>query len=440
MAHGNKLDSESVKAPGAKWGGLAIGLIVVGAGVIFGGFSMSKAGHGLHSYLTSFMFYLSIALGGLFFVMLQHLTRAGWSVVVRRLAEGFMKNVLVMLVLFAPIFMNIDKIYAWADSGSHGEAHAESSDTAHAGGEAHLTTGRIDTIDDEKLQHHLEHVLHHKHKYLEAGFFKIRVGIYFLVWIVLALFMWKNSVAQDSHGEAATTIKMGKVSAGAMPFFALSLTFASFDWMMSLDYAWFSTIFGVIYFASGFIGLMACLIISSFFLQKRGYLKGAVTTEHYHDMGKFMFAFIIFWAYVSFSQFILIRYPNIPEETIWYLHRWQHEDGSLGWKNWSIAIPVIHFILPFILLMSRHVKRNKVTCMIMAVWMLVASYFHFYWVIMPTLTFPSVTDPAFGFNDVLIAVGMGLIFFGGFLFNLKNVNLVPVKDPRLDESLNFTNY
>jgi hypothetical protein len=445
MAHGNKLDLESVKAPGSKWAGLAIGLFVIGAGVIFGGFQMGETAHGLHSYLTSYMFYLSIALGGLFFVLLQHLTRAGWSVVVRRLAEGFMKNLILMLVLFAPIFMNIDKIYAWADAGHAAHAETDSThknteaDTAHKGGEAEAHYGRLDTIKDEKTKKHLHHVLEHKKGFLEKGFFSVRVGIYFFIWIGLALYMFKNSVAQDSHGEAATTIKMGKLSAGAMPFFALSLTFAAFDWMMSLDYGWFSTIFGVIYFASGFIGILASMIIASFLLQKRGYLKGAVTVEHYHDMGKFMFAFIIFWAYVSFSQYILIRYPNIPEETIWFLHRWEL-DGGTGWKNWSIALPLFHFVLPFLLLMSRHVKRNKVTCVLMACWMLVASYLHFYWLIMPTLHFPSTTIPHFGLQDVLIAVGMGLIFIGGFLFNLKNVNLVPVRDPRLQESLDFTNF
>ena len=438
MAHGNKLDIESVKAPGAKWGGLSIGLLVVGIAVSIGGIFMGEKAQGLHSYLTAYMYFLSIALGGLFFVMLQHLTRAGWSVVIRRLAEGFMKNLILMLVLFAPIFMNVSTIFAWADHGD-AAAHEASGDIAHAGGEHHVVGGRTSGVEDEKLKKHLEHVLHVKGGYLSEGFFKIRVGIYFLVWIGLALFMFKNSVAQDSHGESATTIKMGKISAGAMPFFALSLTFAAFDWMMSLDYAWFSTIFGVIYFASGFVGVMASLIIASFLLQKKGYMKN-VTVEHFHDMGKFMFAFIIFWAYVSFSQFILIRYPNIPEETIWYLHRWEQEGGVTGWKNWSIVVPVIHFILPFLLLMSRHVKRNKVTCTIMACWMLVASYIHFYWVIMPTLKFPFMNTPSFSFQDVVIVVGMGLAFVGGFLFNLKNVNLVPVKDPRLDESLNFTNY
>lgn len=438
MAHGNKLDLESVQAPGAKWGGLSIGLLVVGIAASMGGIAMGDKAQGLHSYLTSYMYFLSIALGGLFFVMLQHLTRAGWSVVIRRLAEGFMKNLILMAVLFAPILMNVSTIYAWADTNNPTPAET-SGDLAHAGGNYELKTGRIKGVEDEKLKYHLVDVLGKKQGYLSEGFFKIRIGVYFLIWIGLALFMFKNSVAQDSHGEAATTIKMGKFSAGAMPFFALSLTFMAFDCMMSLDYAWFSTIFGVIYFASGFVGLMASLILASFILQKKGYMKN-VTIEHYHDMGKFMFAFIIFWAYVSFSQFILIRYPNIPEETIWYLYRWEQEGGVTGWKNWSIAIPVIHFILPFILLMSRHVKRNKVTCTIMACWMLVASYIHFYWVIMPTLKFPFMNTPSFSFQDIVIVVGMGLAFVGGFLFNLKNVNLIPVKDPRLDESLNFTNY
>ena len=447
MGHGNTYDQESVKAPGNKWNGLSIALFVIGAGITFGGWSMGGSeahAHNMHSYLTSFMFYLSIALGGLFFVMLQHLVRAGWSVTVRRIAEGFMKNLIWMVLLFIPIFLNIGSIFAWADHGDHGKekvstAIEKKDEVAHAGGSEELHTGRIDKVTDHKLAHHLHHVLDHKKKYLSPGFFKIRAAIYFIVWVVLALIMFKRSTAQDEHGDAQSTVTSGKIAAGAMPLFALTVTFAAFDWMMSLDYAWFSTIFGVIYFASGFIGIMASMIIAIFILQKRGYMKGAVNKEHFHDMGKFMFAFIIFWAYTSFSQFILIRYPSIPEETVWYMHRWITPEGE-GWSKWSIALVFLHFILPFILLLSRHVKRNTVTCTLMAVWMLVASYVQFYWIIMPTLEFPLKTLPQFGLNDILIVVGMGLFFIGGFIFNLKNVNLIPVKDPRLDEALNFTNY
>lgn len=322
MSHGNHYDKESVQAPGAKWGGLSMALFGLGAGIAAGGYFMGDKAHSNHSYLTSYMFYLSIALGGLFFVLLQHLVRAGWSVTVRRMAEAFMKNLILMALLFIPILLNVNTIFAWADDGTHGADqatsgdhnqdadHAHTDDVEHSGGQSHdLKEGRIDQAPAE-LKGHLTKVLIKKQSYLNADFFKIRFGIYFVIWIVLALFMWKNSVAQDEHKDAAVTVKMGKVSAGAMPFFALTLTFAVFDCVMSLEYAWFSTIFGVIYFAGGVIGIMASLIIASFLLQKRGYLKGAVTTEHYHDMGKLLFAFIIFWAYVSFSQFMLIRYPD----------------------------------------------------------------------------------------------------------------------------------
>jgi len=470
MAHGNSYDKESVQAPGSKWGGLSIGLLVVGIAVMAGGYFMGGKDHSNHSYLTSFMFYLSIALGGLFFVLLQHLTRAGWSVVVRRLAEGFMKNLLWMLILVIPILLNAKTIFAWADTrtaaemtaihGGHGhgheadahgaaDAHGEKgekkadADVKHFGGAPVASdgkpTGRIDYAHAEH-RHHLSKVLGKKKGYLNLDFFYVRVGIYFLIWIVMALFMWKNSVAQDDNKDPKLTIKMGKVSAGTMFFFAMSLTFAVFDMIMSLDYAWFSTIFGVIYFSGGVVGIMAALIIASFVLQKKGYLKGAVTTEHYHDMGKLMFAFVIFWAYVSFSQFMLIRYPDIPEETGWFLIRWTQSATDAGWRNWSIWIPMIHFVIPFALLMSRHVKRNHVTVTLMAVWMLVASYLHIYWEVMPTLNYPLYTPPHFGLNDVLIALGMGLFFIGGFLFNIKSVKLIPVGDPRLQESLDFQNY
>ena len=357
-----------------------------------------------HSYLTSVMFYASIALGGFIFVCIMHLTRAGWSVVVRRLAEATMMNIGLVILFLLPIVFFHPEIFLWAN-------------------ETNVPDG------------HWHHAWHKKHTYLNSSFFVIRFAIYATLWFFLSRALFKKSIKQDRTNDASTTITLGKLSAPCIAIYALTSTFFAFDMIMSLEYAWFSTMFGVIFFAGSFIGLLSFVIIASSALQVCGYLKGIITAEHRHDLGKLLFAFVVFWTYVSFSQFLLIRYPDIPEETIWYLNRYYHQ--------WDVVTWVVffgHFVIPFFALLSRHVKRCKVALSFMAIYMLVIHYIDLYWHIMPTIAYPDHIKFSFRWIDVLMPIGMGLVFVGGFLHLLKRCYLVPIGDPRLEESLKFHNH
>jgi len=275
----------------------------------------------LETYLVSFAFFLAISLGGLFFVLLQHCTRAGWSVVVRRVAEAVAANVWVMAALAIPVVYGIHHLYHWADAGA----------AAH------------------------DPLLAAKVGFLNPSFFIIRLVIYFLVWGVMASFLLRTSVAQDASGDPKLTLRMERLSAPGMILFALTINFAAFDILMSLDPHWFSTIFGVYYFSVSIVAFLAVMPKILYALQMRGVLPNAITVEHYHDFGKLLFGFNVFWAYIAFSQYMLIWYANIPEETEWFLKRQTGE-----WANVSLILIFGHFVLPFVLLVSRAIKRRPI--------------------------------------------------------------------------------
>lgn len=350
------------------------------------------------SYLTSFLFFLSLALGALVFVLIQHVTRAGWSVVVRRFAEAFAPNLfLPMALLVLPVFAGLHHLYPWTDQAS------VAADPA----------------------------LHAKALWLNETFFYVRAVIYFAVWTILSVWFHRRSVEQDTIGTIAPTRAMEAAATTGLVLFAFSVTFFAFDFVMSLTPHWYSTIFGVYFFAGCILGCFALLLCVSFAVQRAGRLVHAITTEHYHDLGKLMFAFTIFWAYIGFSQYMLMWYANLPEETEWY-HARQH--GS--WAAISLVLLFGHFLLPFLLLMSRNVKRRKALIVAGAVWMLVMQWLDVYWLVMPSKT-PGGFSPAL--VDVLTFVGIGGVFFAVAIRRLGAAALVPVKDPRLAESLGFEN-
>ncbi|HEX4822988.1 MAG TPA: hypothetical protein VFV19_01610 [Candidatus Polarisedimenticolaceae bacterium] len=350
------------------------------------------------SYLTSFLFFLSLALGSLVFVLIQHVTRAGWSVVIRRFAEVFAPNVfLPMAVLVLPVLAGLHALYPWTDAAK------VAADPA----------------------------LHAKAPWLNDTFFSIRAVLYFAVWTILSVWFHRRSVEQDTVGTIAPTRAMEAASTTGLVLFAFSVTFFAFDFIMSLTPHWYSTIFGVYFFAGCILGCFALLLLVSAAVQRGGRLVHAITAEHYHDLGKLLFAFTIFWAYIGFSQYMLMWYANLPEETAWYAAR-QH--GS--WTTVSVVLLFGHFFLPFLLLMSRNVKRRRPLIVTGAVWMLVMQWLDIYWLVMPSKT-PDGFSPSL--VDVATFVGIGGIFFAVAIRRLGASALVPVKDPRLGESLGFEN-
>jgi hypothetical protein len=388
---------------------LGVGIVALGAGVALG---LDNKVSLLRSYLVAFLFVLAIGLGALWFVAINHLTNAKWSIVIRRVAEILAAQMPIIALLSLGIILPIALV------DTHGQSPIQ---------------GLYAWLDDARV--HTDHLLHHKAPYLNKGFFLVRVVIYFGIWVGLSWLFLKKSIDQDTaSGDESEEIRglLARVSAPAMIAFALTLTFCIFDMLMSLDYTWFSTIFGVYYFAGCVISAASVLVLVLQWLQSQGRLTTYVNENHYHDLGKLMFAFTIFWAYVGFSQYMLIWYGDIPEETAWYKTRFTGD-----WWMVSAILPVSNFIIPFFGLMSRHVKRNKTLLAAWAVWLLVARYLDLHWLIFPT-DGRGVFSP--GLVDLLLWVGVLAVFFGMAARRAKGLTLVPTKDPRLPQSLAFENY
>lgn len=387
-------------------GGGAAVVGIAGAGIL-GAMQDDHLSRFLHGYMIAYCFFLSITLGALFFTILQHLVRAGWSVVVRRISEAMASTAVVMAVLFLPILvptlLGNYALFEWADP-----VLAES-----------------------------DHLIHHKKPYLNMGFFLVRCVFYFGFWIFASRLMMQNSLKQDETGSIDLSVKNERVSPAFMVLFALTITFASFDFIMSLEPHWFSTIFGVYFFGASQVGFLSFMILLCLWLQKRDLLPG-MNKEHYHDLGKLLFGFNFFWSYIAFSQFMLIWYANIPEETHWYLERQQG-----GWVAVSIILLVAHFAIPFVGLMSRHAKRNLSFLAFWCVWLLVVHYVDLLYLIGPAAGGHGPDHVAghvsFGVIEVLSFIGIGGAFMAFFGYSLRGKRTVPIRDPRLHESLGFHN-
>ncbi len=351
------------------------------------------------SYLTGFIYVITIGLGALFFVLLQHVTKAGWSVAARRHMEWVMQILPVGILLFIPVALLAHYTHgAW-----------------WAGAEA---------LKDELLAK--------KASWLNPTAFYIRALIYFGAWSFLVWWFGSKSRAQDVSGDPELTRKMQLMSGPMILIFALTLTFGvAFDWVMSLQPHWFSTIFGVYIFAGSVTSSLAVLCLLTIAMQGAKLFKRVSNVEHRHLIGKLMFAFTTFWAYVSFSQFILIWYANLPEETVFFHHRWV---GS--WQTVSMLLLFGHFIVPFLFLLSRHPKRNMTLLAIGAIIMLVAHYIDLYWLVMPILD-PSGANPSW----IDLAGLLGPVGILGLVVALKAAKgpLYPLKDPRLGESMRSEN-
>ncbi|MDP6928920.1 MAG: hypothetical protein QF412_04380 [Planctomycetota bacterium] len=382
----------------------AAGVMGVAASLYGWSLGEESARQFLHSYLVAYAFVLSLCLGGMFFVLVQHLSRAGWSVVVRRIAENAMGVVPYMLPLFLPIAIGYATLYGhWVHALDHPPG---------------------DPLHDP--------VLWGKRGFLNPPFFFIRAALYFVIWIGISRYFRGTSIRQDQSGDASLSLKMSRVAAPCMLLFALSITFAAVDWLMSLDPHWFSTIWGVYYFAGSFMTFLAFLGLVCMWLRRHGWLSQAINTEHYHDIGKLMFAFVVFWTYIAFSQFMLIYYANLPEETSFYQHR---QEGS--WLAIGKILVWGHFMIPFAFLISRHMKRAKVTLAIGSVYLLAMHVIDMHWIIMPNLHHHGAHPT---WLDAVSLIGLVGLFLAIFIRNLRSAPLIPERDPRLRESLRFINH
>ncbi|MEC8946293.1 MAG: hypothetical protein VYC84_01670 [Candidatus Neomarinimicrobiota bacterium] len=352
------------------------------------------------SYLTSYFFWLSILLGGIFFTLVHHGFSATWSTVIRRVMENIIILMPVFTLLFFPIVVGMDKLFIWMPS--------------------------------HELFNATDHLLQVKEPFLNEQSFLIRFVLYFSLWNLISISLYKMSVKHDSTGNHSLLRKMNLFSMSPLAvLFFVSLTFVGFDLLMSLDPHWYSTMFGVYIFAGSFLVFLAVLTFTLIRLQDQGYLNGIVSKEHYHDLGKYLFAFTVFYCYIAGAQFYFIWYSNIPEETIWYLHRWV---GT--WKIASVLLIFGKFVVPFFTLVFRASKRNTKLLKVMTLWIIAIHYLDIHWIVMPTIYHH---DVHLGAYDLFTMLGFTLVFVGMFKHIMSKNLLVPINDPELKHAINHRN-
>jgi hypothetical protein len=351
----------------------------------------------LFSWLVSFLFFLSLALGALFFVLIQYAAQGGWGIVLRRIGETVFVMLPLMAALFLPLVLGLRDVYSWAVPGA--------------------------------AEH--DALLRWKEPYLNVPFFLVRAALYFGIWSFIAVMYYRGSRGQDATGDPGVSARLRRFAGPAIIVLALTQTFASVDWIMSLTPHWYSTMFGVYFFAGSFVGFIALLSVVSAAMRRAGLLDTVISVEHLHDVGKLLFGFTVFWAYIAFSQFFLVWYANLPEETTWFMARMQ---GS--WMAVSVFLMAGHFAAPFFYLMGRSVKRKDATLALGGAWLLVMHFVDLYWQVMPTLhpegITPSILDVA-----AFLAIGGCFVAAGSWL--MRRQSLVPLRDPRIAESLAFEN-
>ncbi len=343
------------------------------------------------AYLAAFVLALSLALGALCTVLVSHAIRARWFVVVRRLAEGVATTLLVLPFLFLPLLFGLDALYPW-----------------------------VGPVADPEVAEHVEKV----DAWLNVPFFVIRSSVYLLAWAATAFLLLRWSVESDERPESEPDRRPFVLAAVALPVYGFTVTFAAMDWIMSLTPRWYSTVFGLYYWAGGFLAAFALLVVLTRLLERSGHLGGEVAESHYHALGRLLLTFSVFWAYIAFSQGFLIWIADLPREVPWYLARW---DGA--WKGVTLALLVGQFLVPFALLLFRAVTRHPSRLAWVAGWILLVHAVDVYWLVLPavdgSVEAPHWLDPA-----ALLLVGGLVVAFGAW--RLRGSPVVPAGDVRLE--------
>jgi hypothetical protein len=364
-----------------------VGLVAAASGALL------NPGQFFHAYLLAFLFWLAAALGGLALSMLHHMSGGGWGVVLRRIFEAAARTLPWMALLFVPIAFGMKSLYPWTD-------------TAMVAG---------------------DHILSGKAAYLNTPFFLVRAAIYFAIWCGLAFVLSRWSAEQDRTGDPALGVRMQRVSAGGLVIYVLSMTFASIDWAMSMEPHWFSTMYGFLFVIGQAIMGLAIAIIVARRLSKEAPMAGVYNPAHFHDFGKLLFAFSMVWAYLAFSQFLIIWSANLPEEIPWYQHRMHH-----GWEYLAIVLVACHFVVPFAVLLSRRTKRNATVLARMAMWLIAARLLDLFFLIGPE-AYPE--GLRVHWLDLAAVIGLGGIWVSLFIGNLKSRSLLPVHDGDFEHAL-----
>jgi hypothetical protein len=369
---------------------LGIGLVGIAASIA-GYLADPKAA--TESYLLAFIYWIAFPLGSLGLMMVHHLSGGGWGMPVRRIFEASSRTLPFMALLGIPILLGMHHIYEWTDA-------------------AHVAA---------------DPVLVQKQAYLNVPFFVGRYVLYFVIWTGLAYTLSGWSRSQDTHYEPGSERKFRLLSGPGILLYAVASTFAVVDWMMSLDPHWFSTIFGLLFLIQQALAALGFVLLLLASMSKTLPMSRIVRANDIHDYGKFLLAFVMIWAYFSFSQFLIIWSANLPEEIPWYLDRMSH-----GWEWFSIMLIVGQFFLPFFLLLSRDLKRTAGRVAIVGGLVLVMRYVDFYWNVMPALNHET---PMPHWTNLATVVGVGGIWVALFAWQYRATPVLPVGDPKLPEAL-----
>ena len=368
---------------------LIIGLVAL---VLFAIGGFMNPGQFFRSYIWCYMFFVGVPLGCTALLMLQYLSGGAWGVIIRRPCEAAARTMPLVLILFIPIVIGIPHLYQW----SHADLVAR------------------------------DPVLLHKQPYLNLPFFLIRAAFYFVGWNFIGYLLYKWSGDQD-RGDTRATRRLAALAGPGLIFYGFSVTFMAIDWILSIDPHWFSTIFGLLLIAGEGLAAVAFLICLLVILSNREPMSEVLTHRHMHDIGKFLLVFVMVWAYFSFSQLLVIWSGNLPEEIPWYINRF-----AGGWQYIGVALVLLHFGLPFALLLSRDLKRNFKLLRAVAVTVIVMRFVDLYWVIAPNFR-----KEQFGLSwmDLVAPVGLGGVWLATFLWQLEKRPLLPLGDPHLEEAL-----
>ena len=346
-----------------------------------------------HSYLFAYMYWVGFGIGCLGIVMVYHLTGGGWGVAVRRLLEAGAGTLPLMAVLFVPLLFGLHQIYEWT----------------------HTETMMADEVLRAKLP------------YLNIPFFIARAVFYFAAWIALVFFLTRWSREQDRTGDPRLAVKMRKLSGGGIVLLAFTVTFAVFDWVMSIDPHWFSTVFGMLFLGGQALGAMAFVIAVAYLLSRRPEFARVLAPTILNDLGNLLLAFVMIWAYLSFSQLLIIWAGNLPEEIPWYLHR-----IAGGWNLIAMALAIFYFAVPFLVLLGRRNKRQHHRLATIAVAIIIARLLDLFFLIMPEFYRDRLSVH---WLDVAAIAGVGGLWVTMFLWRLGSQPLLPPNDPELAPAL-----
>ena len=376
----------------------ALGLTAAGV-LLVAGAAVASAERFFANWLVLMAFVLTTGVGALFLVALEHTVHSRWSVPFRRISENLSALILVSVILAVPFALSVSTLYEWAT----------------------MPVGMMD------------HAMHEKAAYLNAPFFYARLAFCFVIWALAYWLFVRNSRKQDTSGDPALTRSSRRLGPPALILFAVTLTFASFDWIMSLTPRWYSTAFGMYFFSGAITAGLAVTTLASVLLKENGLLPEQVGRDHFYNLGGLLFAMNTFWAYIAFSQFMLIWYGNLPEELVWYDLR-----SSGLWPLVAFVLVILHFFVPFVALLARDAKSNPKRLRIAAVSTLVAHGLDLYWMVLPSVSLgDGVRFSALSWMDVgfpLLAVGIVLFVW---LWRSSKSPIMPVGDPRLEDSLKF---